>query len=216
MKKRRKEDPKEDNKQEEKKPSRNYSLLKDIREQQYYKNNVGRRDNDVRKKLEKELDISRPADIMPGQLVYFDYLTPKTKEDLEYYDARPVTIFFGIVRTSLGQRVVGFNLHYYPPRIRYQLMDRIFDMWKNIYLNNWEDGISRKNQRFEYDYLMTQLKKMGLEFGVRMYIPGLIQSIRVVPPKDWNIAVFTEGQFMKRTREAILTYWRTFFEKHKR
>ena len=32
--------------------------------------------------------------ILPGQIVVFNYATPKTAEDLEYYDKTPMTVFF--------------------------------------------------------------------------------------------------------------------------
>ena len=55
----------------------------------------------------------------------FDYFEPATEEDLEYYDAMPCTIFFGIIKTEEGPRVMGFNNHYYPPKIRFK---KIFDL----------------------------------------------------------------------------------------
>ena len=138
----------------------------------------------------------------------FDYFEPATKEDLEYYDAMPCTIFFGIANTKNGKRVIGFNIHYYPPRIRYQVMNRIFEIFKPLYLKSWNDPIKKEISYFNYKMLIEQLQKAKLDFGIRMYIPNLMASITPIPTKDWSKAVFTEGRFRKQTREAILKYWK--------
>ena len=68
-------------------------------------------------------NCEKVSKIIPGQLIYFNYFEPKTKEDLEYYDATPCTIYFTRYNSKNGPRVTGFNLHYYPPKIRYKIMD---------------------------------------------------------------------------------------------
>ena len=61
---------------------------------------------------------------------------------------------------------------------------------------------------------MKALEKAKLDFGVRMYIPELVKEARLIPPKYWEIAVFTEGWFKKRTRIAIMNYWYRWKTKH--
>ena len=195
------------------KPDKNYSLIREIRKDNLYKSNIGRRDSTARKIINEECEVSGPNDAIPGQLISFNYLQPKYAEDLEYYDAMPVTIFFGIVNTKEGQRILGFNIHYYPPRIRFQILDRIMEIWKPMYMKAWEEGLDKNLTHFNYIWLQSQLESAGLGFGVRMYIPALTGSIRVIPPKLWTKAVFTEGVFKKRTRAAILNYWRNFQKK---
>ena len=60
------------------------------------------------------------------------------KEELEYYDASPVTLFFGLIDTPEGKRVIGWNIHYYPPRIRYQLTAKVLDMFRDTYSKYWD------------------------------------------------------------------------------
>ena len=138
----------------------------------------------------------------------FNYFQPKTEEHLQYYDAMPCTIFFGTFQSKAGLRVLGFNIHYYPPRIRYQLMDYIFEIFKPIYLRNWDKTLSTEISAMNYKMLITQLQKAKLDFGVREYIPSLMTSIKPIPPMYWQKAVFTEGHFKKETREQILNYWK--------
>lgn len=191
----------------EKKPKKDFQLYKAIQAEKDYKSNIGVRDRRSRKYIEENFGGNKPKSVLPGQLVMFNYFEPKTKEELEYYDAMPCTIFFGIIKTDNGPRVIGFNIHYYPPRIRYQLLDRIFDIFKPIYLKSWDGPLKTELSRFDYKMLMEQLRKAKLDFGIREYIPRLMASVTPIPPKAWSKAVFTEGRFKKRTREAIMDYW---------
>ena len=203
-------------KQKSPKPPKEYQLIKAIRgkkqkniegEASLYKANVKKRDARVRKYVEENLDKQNIRAILPGQLIMFNYFQPKTEQELEYYDAMPCTIFFGVRKTELGQRVIGFNLHYYPPRIRFMVMDRIFDIFKPFYLQDWDKALNNEIPDFNYKMIMKQLERAKLDFGIRQYIPELMRQIYPIPPKDWQKAVFTEGRFKKQTRDQILKYW---------
>ena len=190
------------------KPRKDYSLIKDIREQKLIKANVGVRDKVARKYLTENYEQKGPNSVLPGQLVMFNYFNPITKEDLEYYDAMPVTIFFGIHKTEKGKRIIGFNIHYYPPRIRYEVMNRTYEIYKPFYLKSFNTPIKSEMDHFEYEWLMRQLEKAKLDFGVRQYDPSLCGKIIPLPTEAWAKAVFTEGHFKKSTREKILQYWK--------
>lgn len=196
------------NKKEKSKPPKDFNMLKAIRGESLHKNNIVRRDKQVRKYVDENLDVKGRPSVLPGQLVMFDYFEPATKEDLEYYDAMPCTIFFGIVNTENGKRVLGFNIHYYPPRIRYQVIDRIFEIFRPLYLKSWNEPLKKEMEHFNYKMLISQLQKAKLDFGIRMYIPKLMASVTPIPTKDWQKVVFTEGRFKKQTRDAILKYWK--------
>ena len=199
------------------KPNKDFQLIRQIRgkdqtnapgEKFLYKANIQVRDRRVRKFVDENLQSKGKSTILPGQLIMFNYFEPKTKEELKYYDAMPCTIFFGIIQTVNGPRVIGFNLHYYPPRIRYELMDRIFDIYKPLYLKSWHDPLKQEMSYFNYKQLIQQLQKAKLDFGIRMYIPELMHKITPIPPSSYAKAVFTEGHFRKETREQILKYWK--------
>ena len=204
-------------KEKSSKPLKDFQLIKQIRgkdqtnapgEKFLYKANVQVRDRRARKFIDESQQTKGQKSILPGQLIMFNYFEPKTKEELKYYDAMPCTIFFGIIQTVNGPRVIGFNLHYYPPRIRYELMDRIFDIYKPLYLKSWNEPLKQEMSYFNYKQLIQQLQKAKLDFGIRMYIPELIHKITPIPPSAYAKAVFTEGHFRKETREQILKYWK--------
>ena len=206
-----------------KKQDKNFQLYKAIQgkkqknnegESALYKANVVARDNRVRKFIDENAKTTNSQPIFPGQLVMFNYFQPKTEEQLEYYDAMPCTIFFGNIKSKEGPRVIGFNLHYYPPKIRFQVIDRIFEIFKPLYLESWNKSLNNEMPDFNYKMLMRQLQKAKLDFGIRQYIPQLMHKITPIAPMHWQKAVFTEGRFKKRTREQILNYWAKRLEKN--
>lgn len=190
------------------KAPKDFDMLKAIRAEKHYKSNVKRRDVAVRKYVDENLAVKGRPSVLPGQLVMFNYFEPATKEKLEYYDAMPCTIFFGIVKTKNGPRVIGFNIHYYPPKIRFQLMNRIYEIFKPIYGKQFDKPLTEEMDYFNYKMLISQLQKAKLDFGIREYIPNLMASVVPIPVKDWPKAVLTEGHFRKEIREQILNYWK--------
>ena len=203
-----KENTKNVSKKVSNKAPKDFNMYKAIREEKDYKSNVLRRDKNSRKYVEENLQQDSKTKILPGQLIMFNYFEPKTKDQLQYYDAMPCTIFFGIVSTANGKRVIGFNIHYYPPRIRFQLMNRIYEIFKPIYANNFNNTLNNEVDYFNYKMLIGQLQKAKLDFGIREYIPQLISKVVPIPPSSWPKAVLTEGHFKKETREQILSYWK--------
>jgi hypothetical protein len=190
------------------KAPKDFDMLKAIRAEKDYKSNVLRRDKNSRKYIEENLQTAGKGSILPGQLIMFNYIEPATKDKLEYYDAMPCTIFFGIVNTKNGKRVIGFNIHYYPPRIRFQLMNRIYEIFKPIYASNFNKPLDSEMDYFNYKMLISQLQKAKLDFGIREYIPNLMGAVTPIPVSNWPKAVLTEGHFKKETREQILNYWK--------
>lgn len=190
------------------KAPKDFDMYKAIRAEKHYKSNIKRRDVASRKYVDENLKPEGKSSIFPGQLIMFNYFTPKTEEQLEYYDAMPCTIFFGVINTKNGKRVIGFNIHYYPPSMRYKLMARIYEIFKPIYSKCFNKPLTEEVAYFNYKMLINQLQKAKLDFGIREYIPSLMGKIVPIPAADWPKAVFTEGHFKKETREQILNYWK--------
>ena len=199
-------------------------LLKEIKEDTLYKKDVVTRNKKARKEIEEYKMSTSTTNIakfaIPGQLISFNYLTPKNKEELEYYDAQPVVLFFNAITTEEGKRILGFNLHYYPPKIRFQVLSKIYELFSQHYdksLNKKTNTgiLSQKIPHFDYRKLVEELDKAGLGFGVRMYIPTLVRNTKVIPQDLWVKAVYTEGMFKKKTREAILGYWKQWVHKRR-
>lgn len=192
-------------------PAKNFSLFLEIKKHPLFK--LSNRDKRARMMIDEYREenknlLTSKRNITPGQLVLFKYLNPKTKEELEYYDASPCTIFFGVFNSSQGRRVLGFNTHYFPPQIRYRIMEKIYKMYKPVYTKYFEKGAPKELDGFDYRYLTEELEKHDLSFAVRMYVPQLIGDTFIVPPEMWPTALMTEGWFKKETRAAIMNYFK--------
>ena len=147
--------------------------------------------------------------LLPGQFVVFSYNEPKTKEDLEYYDATPATLFFGITRTSSGNiREVGFNIHYFPPYARIKIMNLVYEVYKQYYNKFFNDAGHKPNRFISFNHLKSMLRRSGLGFGVRMYVPSLRGKSYVIPTRLLSTTFFTEGHFNGATLSQIRRYWR--------
>ena len=150
--------------------------------------------------------------LIPGQMVLFNYAQPKYKEELEYYDASPLTMFCGITRTNDGNiREIGFNLHYYPPFTRARLIERVYNHFKPYFDKNFNEVTGKPNTWISYDaikHLMRTNDKIA--FGIEMYIPVLRGNSYVIPTRLIPTACFTEGHFSKATLQQVYHFWRKF------
>lgn len=163
--------------------------------------------------LQEDYHTGKKNILTPGQLVIFNYYEPKTREELEYYDAAPCVLFFGMVDTPLGRRVLGLNIHYYPRKARKVVIKRVLTAFAQAYQKNQSRLQKSPVSNMSYDALKMLLKNVGMGFGVREYIPNLMTNVCGVPVKDWTTAFFTEGLFKKQTKSAIMKYWKQYESK---
>ena len=150
--------------------------------------------------------------LLPGQAVLFHYAEPKYKEELEYYDKTPFTLFLGITRTNDGNiREVGMNLHYYPPFARARILNHTYEVFKPYFDKNFNDVTGKPNTFISYDRLKHLMKNnLKIAFGIKMYIPVLRQASWLIPTRLLSTAIYTEGHFSKATLQQIFHFWRQF------
>lgn len=191
-----------------------FKMITEIKNSPLYGKN--QRDPVARKYIEEHAERMPKNTINPGQMLMFKYFTPKNQEELEYYDASPCTIFFGVFNAKEGRRVLGFNIHYYPPKMRYQIIDKIFELFRPIYTKYFSEPNRKEIDAFEYQMLVKQLQRANLGFGVREYIPELIGDPNILPTNMWPVAVFTEGWFKKKTRAQIMNFWQKWLQGSKK
>lgn len=150
--------------------------------------------------------------LLPGQVVLFHYAEPKFKEELEYYDRTPFTLFLGITRTKDGNiREVGLNLHYYPPYARARILNHTYEVFKPYFDKNFNEVTGKPNTFISYDRLKHLMRtNLKIAFGIKMYIPVLRQASWVIPTRLLSTAIFTEGHFSKASLQQIFHFWRQF------
>lgn len=150
--------------------------------------------------------------LLPGQVVLFHYAEPKFKEELEYYDRTPFTLFLGITRTKDGNiREVGLNLHFFPPFARARILNHTYEVFKPYFDKNFNDVTGKPNTFISYDRLKHLMRtNLKIAFGIKMYIPVLRQASWVIPTRLLSTAMYTEGHFSKDSLQQIFHFWRQF------
>ena len=150
--------------------------------------------------------------LLPGQICMFHYSEPKLKEELAYYDATPMTFFFGLVRTKDGNiREIGINLHYYPPFTRKQILNTCYEIYKTYFQKQFNEEYHKPNKFISWNQLKHIFSKnKKLAFGVKMYIPTLRGLTWVLPTRLVSTGCHTEGHFSKATLHQIYHFWRQF------
>lgn len=147
--------------------------------------------------------------LLPGEMCIFNYMSPKTQAELEYFDATPFVLFFGITRNEEGNiREVGFNLHYYPPKARTKILNTVYEVFKSYYTKYFNDSPHKVNQFINYNLLKRLFKAQKIKFGLKMYIPTLRGNTYVLPTKLVPVAAMTEGHFSGTALANVQRYWR--------
>lgn len=176
---------------------------------------LARRPVNIRSKLayKEILNNVKPTTkyLLPGQCVLFNYAYPKYIDELEYYDATPFTIFFGLIRTKQNTiREVGINLHYFPPYARERVMNAIYVTFSQ-YFNKYFNTPSEKPTPFiTYKALKAINRNKKIAFALKMYVPVNRGKTFVVPTRLLPTCYYTEGHFSKATMQQIFRFWRSF------
>lgn len=180
------------------------------------KHPLGRKPTNIRSKIAyKEILQNTKATnkyLLPGQICMFNYLEPKFKEDLEYYDRTPLVLFLGITRTDDGNiREVGINFHYYPPFARARILNKVYEVFKPHWKKNFNEVQHKPNMMIDYRTLKHIMRhNLHLSFGIKCYIPVLRGNSHVIPTRLLSTAFYTEGHFSKATLQQIFRFWRQF------
>ena len=150
--------------------------------------------------------------LLPGQISIFGYAQPKFKEELEYYDATPMTFFFGLIRTKDNTiREIGCNLHYYPPFTRQSILNTCYNVYKTYFDKQFNEELHKPNTFVSWNQLKHIINRnKHLAFGIKMYIPTLRGNTYVLPTRLLPTACYTEGHFSKATLAQIFHFWRQF------
>lgn len=150
-----------------------------------------------------------------GQMFIFEYFNPKYKDTsvLPYFDKHPLVISLGPVVTNLGVRNIGFNLHLLPPKIRIIVMCAIFEFSKRSY--RYQIFLKKEAPvQIKYQTIVNGLKRFGVKFCIRMYIPARMKQIVRFPYKDWHKAIFIPSRGYYGIRAAkLINEWKAFCRK---
>ncbi len=151
-----------------------------------------------------------------GGLFMFEYFNPKYAGTsvLPYFDKYPLVISLGPTTTNQGIRNLGFNLHILPPKIRIIVLCAIFELHKKLY--RWQIFQKREEPvTIDYHVIVNQLKRFGVGFAVRMYIPNRQKQIVRFPYKDWHRACWIPSRGYDGIRSAqLIKEWKNYCRKN--
>lgn len=132
---------------------------------------------------------------VPGDMYLFTY-DPKTKDTLPYYDTTPLVIPF---RGAKGG-FYGMNLHYLPPLLRMQLLNRLME-----YSTTNPLITDTTRLRLRWNLLNNAAKFPGVAFCVKRYLFSHVQSRFLrINPTDWRKAIVLPiDSFVKATNNRV-------------
>jgi hypothetical protein len=157
--------------------------------------------NDVMNDSSRLITSIRPQDI--GKMIMY-YYDPKLKDKLPYYDRFPLVIPLEIYKDGF----LGLNLHYLPPEYRARLMDSLY---ASVYpkKNTITDS---KKIAITYRLLAQVSRNRLFEPCVKRYLYTHLRSrLFVVPPEDWDVAIFLPTQRFNKANDA--TVWASSLQK---
>ncbi len=152
----------------------------------------------------------------PSMLYMFSYDTPKYESTLDYFDTQPLVLVMGQMKTKLGIREVGINMHLLPPQIRKAVLFKVYTIYKMEYNKAMKVG---RGSDFNLDWRKVQsfTKALGVGFAVRMYIPELRKSVVQFPHIEWERAIWIPSKgYAKISRVELEREWKKYILKQKK
>lgn len=132
--------------------------------------------------------------IYPGNMYMYLY-SPKTADDLPYYDRFPLVFPFRV----MPDRFWGINLHYLPLRFRAKLMDALYDLTNN---KRYDESTRLK---LSYNILNRASRTRYFRPCVKQYLREYKRSnFLYVYPSEWDIALFLPTErFVKASKLLV-------------
>jgi len=130
---------------------------------------------------DKGMKTHRVAKPRPGRMYTFGY-SAKTAKKLPYWDKYPLILCLAVQ----GNRMVGVNLHYIPPKNRQEFLDVVMRFSSTKELSN-------------NSYLkITPAKVRNLKWVPHMMknylFSHVVETFQEIAPKDWGKAIHLKTQ----------------------
>lgn len=141
----------------------------------------------MKSRADKNVELT-PKPFKPGMIYVFDYKNPKYKEDLEWWDKRPVVLALYPLDSYTD---CGINLNLLPVKFKETLLDKFYQVF-HAQIDNTTKGIKREDamkQRalaFRYENIKGYLDKFGFGFAVRRYKNNLKRNQAIVSYESWG------------------------------
>lgn len=141
----------------------------------------------LRKMSDKNVQLT-PKPFMPGKIYVFEYPNPITKDQLDWWDKRPVVLALNSIDATTD---CGINLNLLPIKFKEELLDAFYEAFKSP-INAATSGMSKEDalrQRalttLRYENVKRYLDKFGFGFAIRRYKTNLKRRQTVVSYESW-------------------------------
>lgn len=139
-----------------------------------------------------------------GKIHLFRY-DPKYKDELAYYDRRPLVLCLG--PNEYGNDL-GVNLHFLPKRVRWRFLDAVHDRYKSDMaraIGTSKNALEEAEVRIAYNLVEDILVSTRSKAAIRSYIPSRRTDTTVVSFRSWEVAaVVEEYKFVGASASKIL------------
>ena len=132
---------------------------------------------------------------VPGKIYLFDYEEPITEARMPWWDAEPVVLSLG----QEGSTDIGLNLNLFPSREREIIVEKIFNTFQSriesATRGNYNENALRQQPlaQCEYSRIINMMRRYGIGYGVRRYLPNLKSNQGVIAYEKWVDATLFEG-----------------------
>lgn len=124
----------------------------------------------------------------PGHIYIFRYANPITEATLDWWDKNPMVLALDPSKEA-KHNDLGINLNLLPIRLRTQLLDKVYDVYKNqieaAKKAKPSDALHQKDLKITYKDAYKFLYKFGFEFAIRQYSPKLKTKQSVISYESW-------------------------------
>lgn len=152
----------------------------------------------------------------PGHIYIFSYLTPITESTLDWWDKNPMVLALDPSKEA-KHNDLGINLNLLPIRLRTQLLDKVYDVYKaqieTAKKSKPNDALHQKDLKITYKEAYKFLYKFGFEFAIRQYSPKLKTKQSVISYESWaKVAqldlIKLNGSSVFAVRKQFSTYFK--------
>ncbi|WIC41411.1 hypothetical protein MA9V1_147 [Chryseobacterium phage MA9V-1] len=192
----------------------NYDLKKRIEESEFVRDDSAARSaaQDWLRKYMQNKDVQfKKRQMEAGKLYFFRYIKPKHMDTLDYWDKGPLVLCLGGYWSAENQYIeVGLNLHLLPPKIRQQVLIKVFDMFRQRYRGEMYAPTQRPLE-LNWQAIARPLLQYGAAFAFRSYIPHLRSQAIEFKYEDWDKAIFVPNEYLNKTTAMELrNMWADF------
>lgn len=145
-------------------------------------------------------ETTRLKGIYPGRMYFFGY-SPKTKDELHFWDEFPIVIALHRKRGGF----LGLNLHYLSPNLRVQFLNRLLAFADDP--NYAKNNNKATRMRVTYGLLKHSASLRLFKHCIKRYHYSHIRTkMAFIPPNEWKaVPFFPLDRFRGITRDMV---WR--------